>query len=64
MPFVTEELWQRLPRREGDKTRTIMLARYPEAVRSLFTFFVWGGDEILMGVVDEHERVPRGGEGL
>ncbi|KAL8279527.1 hypothetical protein RQP46_008089 [Phenoliferia psychrophenolica] len=30
MPFVTEELWQRLPRRPGDRTKSIMLARYPE----------------------------------
>lgn len=30
MPFVTEELWQRLPRRPGDKTISIMVARYPE----------------------------------
>jgi valyl-tRNA synthetase len=29
MPFVTEELWQRLPRRPGDKTRSVMLAEYP-----------------------------------
>lgn len=29
MPFVTEELWQRLPRRAEDKTRSVMLARYP-----------------------------------
>ncbi|KAL8283096.1 hypothetical protein RQP46_005874 [Phenoliferia psychrophenolica] len=30
MPFVTEELWQRLPRRPTDRTKSIMLARYPE----------------------------------
>ncbi|KAK0702911.1 tRNA synthetases class I-domain-containing protein [Apiosordaria backusii] len=32
MPFITEELWQRLPRprREGDTKSTIMLAPYPE----------------------------------
>lgn len=30
MPFVTEELWQRLPRRAGDATRTICKARYPQ----------------------------------
>lgn len=30
MPFVTEELWQRLPRREGDATISIMKAKYPE----------------------------------
>lgn len=29
MPFVTEELWQRLPRRPEDKTRSVMLAQYP-----------------------------------
>ncbi|KAK9422004.1 putative valine--tRNA ligase [Seiridium unicorne] len=29
MPFLTEELWQRLPRRKGDDTRSIMIARYP-----------------------------------
>lgn len=29
MPFVTEELWQRLPNRPGDKTRSVMLASYP-----------------------------------
>lgn len=30
MPFLTEELWQRLPRREGDKTRSITVAKFPE----------------------------------
>lgn len=30
MPFLTEELWQRLPRRPDDKTRSIMIAKYPE----------------------------------
>lgn len=29
MPFLTEELWQRLPRRPDDKTASIVLARYP-----------------------------------
>ena len=29
MPFVTEELWQRLPRRPGDKTPSIVKAAYP-----------------------------------
>ena len=29
MPFITEEMWQRIPRRPGDHTRSIMLARYP-----------------------------------
>ncbi|CAI7657895.1 unnamed protein product [Penicillium manginii] len=30
MPFVTEHLWQRLPRRPDDKTVSIMTARFPE----------------------------------
>lgn len=30
MPFLTEELWQRLPRRTHDPTRTILKAPYPE----------------------------------
>ncbi|KAF8752955.1 Class-I aminoacyl-tRNA synthetase [Rhizoctonia solani] len=29
MPFVTEELWQRLPRRPGDATKSIMVSSYP-----------------------------------
>ncbi|WYZ41975.1 hypothetical protein EsH8_V_000870 [Colletotrichum jinshuiense] len=30
LPFVTEELWQRLPRRPDDETKSVMLAKYPE----------------------------------
>ena len=30
MPFLTEELWQRLPRRPGDNTKSIVVAAYPE----------------------------------
>ena len=30
MPFLTEYLWQKLPRRQGDKTESIMVARFPE----------------------------------
>ncbi|KAG8720843.1 hypothetical protein FRC08_017884 [Ceratobasidium sp. 394] len=29
MPFVTEELWQRLPRRPNDPTPSIMISKYP-----------------------------------
>ncbi|KAI1820004.1 tRNA synthetases class I-domain-containing protein [Xylaria intraflava] len=35
MPFLTEELWQRLPRRQGDSTNSITIAEYPEYVASL-----------------------------
>ena len=30
MPFVTENLWQRLPRRPGDNTISIMRAQFPQ----------------------------------
>lgn len=30
MPFITEHLWQRLPRRPGDTTISIMKAKFPE----------------------------------
>jgi len=30
MPFLSEELWQRLPRRQGDSTPSIVRAAYPE----------------------------------
>lgn len=29
MPFVTEELWQRLPRRPNDPTPSIMVSSFP-----------------------------------
>ena len=35
MPFLTEELWQRLPRRPGDKTKSIVIAEYPQYEESL-----------------------------
>lgn len=31
MPFLTEHLWQKLPRRKNDTTESIMVARYPES---------------------------------
>ena len=43
MPFVTEELWQRLPRRPNDPTPSIMVSSYPVNVcQSLCLFFHWG----------------------
>jgi valyl-tRNA synthetase len=37
MPFVTEELWQRLPRRPTDPTPSIMIASYPVNVGHYLT---------------------------
>lgn len=30
MPFITEYLWQKLPRRQGDNTKSIMTSSYPQ----------------------------------
>ena len=35
MPFITEELWQRLPRRPGDKCPSIVKAAYPTFQKQL-----------------------------
>jgi valyl-tRNA synthetase len=35
MPFLSEELWQRLPRRSGDRTPSITVAKYPRYDQSL-----------------------------
>ncbi|KAJ9615784.1 hypothetical protein H2200_001861 [Cladophialophora chaetospira] len=35
MPFLTEALWQKLPRRKGDETESIMIAKYPEFKQEL-----------------------------
>ncbi|CAN6601249.1 hypothetical protein TRVA0_001S10088 [Trichomonascus vanleenenianus] len=36
MPFVTEELWQRIPRRPNDTTPSIVVAPYPQYDESAF----------------------------
>ena len=35
MPFITEHLWQKIPRRIGDETPSIMIANYPQAQSAL-----------------------------
>ena len=29
MPYITEEMWQRMPRRPNDATKSIMIAKFP-----------------------------------
>ncbi|ODV92748.1 hypothetical protein CANCADRAFT_1342 [Tortispora caseinolytica NRRL Y-17796] len=36
MPYITEELWQRLPRRPDDNTPSIVVSDYPEYDETLF----------------------------
>lgn len=49
MPFLTEELWQRLPRREGDETRSIMIAKYPVYEAELDNPAAAGAYELVLG---------------
>lgn len=30
MPYITEEMWQRMPRRPNDNPKSIMIAKYPQ----------------------------------
>ncbi|KAF2204598.1 valyl-tRNA synthetase-like protein, partial [Delitschia confertaspora ATCC 74209] len=49
MPFLTEELWQRLPRREGDKTPSITIAKYPQYVPEFDDTSAEAEYELLVG---------------
>jgi len=42
MPFICEELWQRLPRREGDMTPSVTVTKWPTIVKNHWP----GTDEI------------------
>lgn len=49
MPFLTEELWQRLPRRPNDATKSIVVAAYPEYDAALEDFKSERDYELLLG---------------
>lgn len=49
MPFLTEELWQRLPRRPADKTPSIVVAKYPQHDASLADSDAEASYELLIG---------------
>jgi valyl-tRNA synthetase len=50
MPFLTEELWQRLPRRPEDKTPSIVLAKYPVYDASMDDPASEAAYELVLGV--------------
>lgn len=49
MPFLSEELWQRLPRRPGDSTPSIVVAQYPQYDQSLEDPVSNAAYELLLG---------------
>jgi valyl-tRNA synthetase len=50
LPFITEELWQRLPRRPGDKTESIVIAQYPQYIAELQDDKAEDAYELVLGV--------------
>ena len=51
MPFVTEELWQRLPKPSGSVADSIMLAAFPQRQESWQDKGVESAMEFLLEVV-------------
>ncbi|KAF2753134.1 valyl-tRNA synthetase [Pseudovirgaria hyperparasitica] len=49
MPFLTEELWQRLPRRPKDNTSSITIAEYPEYDASIHDPTSESAYELVLG---------------
>ena len=49
MPFLTEELWQRLPRRPEDTTPSIVVAKYPQHDPTLEDSEAEASYELLLG---------------
>jgi valyl-tRNA synthetase len=50
MPFLTEEMWQRLPRRAGDETSSIVVAPYPEYVEGYDNIKACNGYETILEI--------------
>lgn len=51
MPFVTEELYQRLPRRPNDKIPSIMVSKYPVSIASWDNEKALGDFEFINSVI-------------
>lgn len=50
MPFLSEELWQRIGRREGDSTQSVSLAKYPTFDSSLNDTTAESNYELILDV--------------
>ena len=51
MPFITEEMWQRMPRRPEDKTKSVMMAKYPQYTKELDDPESEAAYELVLGTV-------------
>ena len=50
MPFLTEVLWQRIPRRQGDSTLSVCLARCPDYDESMNDPAAEADDELVLDI--------------
>jgi valyl-tRNA synthetase len=51
MPFVTEELWQRLPRRKTDTAPSICIASYPQSIPARANLQVENGLKFMNDII-------------
>ncbi|KAF7546042.1 hypothetical protein G7046_g9425 [Stylonectria norvegica] len=51
MPYITEEMWQRMPRRPQDETKSIMIAKYPTYTTELDDPESEAAYELVLGCV-------------
>ncbi|KAH6998399.1 tRNA synthetases class I-domain-containing protein [Ilyonectria sp. MPI-CAGE-AT-0026] len=51
MPYITEEMWQRMPRRPEDNTKSIMIAQYPTYTAELDDPESEAAYELVLGCV-------------
>lgn len=59
MPFITEELWQRLPKREGE-AESIMIAAYPQSQQAWIDAGVEADVEYLRSCVSRARGLRSG----
>lgn len=51
MPYITEEMWQRMPRRPEDQTKSVMIAKYPQYTHELDDPESEAAYELVLGTV-------------
>jgi len=57
MPFITEELWQRLPRRLNDNTKSICVSKFPEVDTNNTFEIVLNEFELVKNIVHTIRRL-------
>ncbi|KAH3681945.1 hypothetical protein WICPIJ_007089, partial [Wickerhamomyces pijperi] len=50
MPFISEEMWQRLPKRSTETSETIVKAKYPEYVKEYDNVEAYEAYELVLEI--------------